>query len=52
MTWILIIWVSGHQLMIPNYTQPNCHEAARIAMRAAWSEQTQSSLIMAYCIPK
>lgn len=44
-TWILILWVSGHQLAIHGYTHEDCIDAAQVA------REGRKLILAAYCIP-
>ncbi len=49
MTWILIIWVTGHQLPVYGYTHQDCIDAAQIV--SAPLKGKNVTVPIAYCIP-
>mgnify|MGYP001606120109 CR=1 FL=1 len=48
MTWILILWVTGHQLAVYGYTREDCVDAAQLS-NSGMGRKTSNAL--AYCIP-
>jgi len=48
MKWILIIWVSGHQLPVYGYSREDCIDAAQVARQEMAKFNRRADI---YCIP-